>query len=55
MAKLRIEIQRSRDVWLIAQDKEPWRDLPSQLGYFGVRVDYFTWQHLPGRCSQTRS
>ena len=41
------EIQRSRDVWLIAQDKEPWRDLLSQLGYFGVRVDYFTWQHLP--------
>ena len=26
------EIQRSRDVWLIAQDKEPWRDLLSQLG-----------------------
>lgn len=41
------EIYRTRDVWLIAQDKEPWRDLLSQLGYFGVRVDYFTWNHLP--------
>ena len=40
-------IHRARDVWLIAQHKEPWADLLSQLGYFGVRVDYFTWTQLP--------
>ena len=41
------DIQRSRDVWLIAPDKQPWADLLAQLGCFGVRVDYFTWDQLP--------
>lgn len=40
-------IHRARDVWLIAQNKEPWVDLLAQLGYFGVRVDFFTWDQLP--------
>ncbi|QDQ25705.1 diguanylate cyclase [Chitinimonas arctica] len=36
-----------RRVWFIGDKSPAWRDLITQLGYFGVRVEVFGWQNVP--------
>ena len=35
-------------IWLIAHDRAPWQDMLTQLDYFGMAVEFITWeQSLP--------
>ena len=40
--------RRTGGIWLIGHDRAPWQDLLTQLDYFGMAVDFLTWeQALP--------
>lgn len=40
--------------WLIGHDPAPWRDLLSQLGYFGLAAEFVTWDRpLPDHAGGT--
>ncbi len=43
-----INTKRVGDIWLIGHDRELWQDLLAQLEYFGMSVNFLTWeQSLP--------
>ena len=40
--------RRAGGIWLIAHDRAPWQDMLTQLDYFGMAVEFITWeQSLP--------
>ncbi|MFC4158345.1 GGDEF domain-containing response regulator [Chitinimonas lacunae] len=41
------DLQPVRQLWLVSQNEESWRDLIAQLGYFGIEVDIFRWDAVP--------
>ncbi|MDN3577068.1 diguanylate cyclase [Chitinimonas viridis] len=41
------DLSPGRRVWFIGDDLDTWRDLISQLGYFGIKAEGYNWTKLP--------
>ncbi|GAB3251573.1 GGDEF domain-containing response regulator [Chitinimonas naiadis] len=42
-----VDIPPNRRVWFVGSSMVPWRDLTTQLGYYGIHVEVFGWQNIP--------
>jgi len=42
--------RRAGGIWLIGHDRAPWQDLLTQLNYFGMTVEFLTWEQALPEC-----
>ena len=42
--------RRAGGIWLIGHNREPWQDLLTQLNYFGMAVEFLSWEEALPEC-----